>query len=257
MVQSRRAFPFARTAGPAGAARGGVPARVAVRALPYPTVFTAAGVFPDGPDAYYHLRRIAYSVVGFPRFLDFDPYVSFPDGGRPIWTPLFDFSLAALAHFGLGARAGRALETYLMWAPPLLGAACVLAVHALGAPRVGRDGWRRSRRSRWRCSPPISSIRSSASSIITWPSRSPGRSCWRRACRCCAGSAAARAASSRARSRSAPRRRSRCCCGPAVCSRWRRSTRRSSPVASRARAASRRWRSRAAARSRRPPPACW
>ena len=102
-----------------------------VRALPYPTVFTAAGVFPDGPDAYYHLRRIAYSVVSFPRFLDFDPYVSFPDGGRPIWTPLFDFSLAALAHFGLGARAGARLEAYLMWAPPLLGAACVLAAHAL------------------------------------------------------------------------------------------------------------------------------
>ena len=102
-----------------------------VRALPYPTVFTPSGVFPDGPDAYYHLRRIAYSVVSFPRFLDFDPYVSFPDGGRPIWTPLFDFSLAALARLGLGPQSGAPLERLLMWVPPLLGAAGVLAVHAL------------------------------------------------------------------------------------------------------------------------------
>ncbi len=102
-----------------------------VRALPYPTVLTAAGIFPNGPDAYYHLRRIAYSVLAFPRFLTFDAYVSFPEGGRPIWTPLFDFSLAALARLVLGAQAGPPLERLLMWVPPLLGAVCVLAVHAL------------------------------------------------------------------------------------------------------------------------------
>jgi len=102
-----------------------------VRALPYPTVFTPAGVFPDGPDAYYHLRRIAFSVASFPRVLEFDPYLAFPDGGRPIWPPLFDFSLAALARAVLGAQPGPALERWLMWAPPLLGAVCVMAVHAL------------------------------------------------------------------------------------------------------------------------------
>jgi asparagine N-glycosylation enzyme membrane subunit Stt3 len=109
-----------------------------VRALPYPTVFTAAGVFANGPDAYYHLRRIAYAVLNFPRFLDFDAYVSFPDGGRPIWTPLFDFSLAALARLALGPQTGRPLESLLMWVPPLLGAACVLAVHALARRAWGR-----------------------------------------------------------------------------------------------------------------------
>jgi asparagine N-glycosylation enzyme membrane subunit Stt3 len=102
-----------------------------VRAAPFPTVFAPAGIFPNGPDAYYHLRRIAYTVVGFPRFLGFDPYVSFPEGGRPIWPPLFDFTLAALARLGLGAEAGAPLERLLMWAPPLLGAACVLALFSL------------------------------------------------------------------------------------------------------------------------------
>ncbi len=102
-----------------------------VRALPHPTVFTDSGVFPDGTDAYYHLRRIAYTVVNFPSFLGFDPYVSFPDGGRPIWTPLFDFALAALARLGLGPVSGPPLEAFLMWAPPLLGAIGVLALYAL------------------------------------------------------------------------------------------------------------------------------
>jgi dolichyl-diphosphooligosaccharide--protein glycosyltransferase len=99
-----------------------------VRALPFPTVFAPSGVHPGGPDAYYHLRRIAYSVAGFPRFLDFDPYLAFPDGGRAIWPPLFDFTLAALARFWLGPQTGPPLEAPLMWVPACLGAATVFAV---------------------------------------------------------------------------------------------------------------------------------
>jgi dolichyl-diphosphooligosaccharide--protein glycosyltransferase len=102
-----------------------------VRALPFPTVFAPSGIHPSGPDAYYHLRRIAYTVVGFPRFLDFDPYLAFPDGGRPIWPPLFDFTLAALARLCLGPQTGPPLEGPLMWVPPLLGAATVLALFLL------------------------------------------------------------------------------------------------------------------------------
>ena len=113
-----------------------------VRALPFPTVFAPSGVHPSGPDAYYHLRRIAYTVVGFPRFLDFDPYVAFPDGGRPIWTPLFDFALAALARLCLGPQSGAPLERLLMWVSPCVGAATVLALYLIarrvwGPPTAG------------------------------------------------------------------------------------------------------------------------
>ncbi len=113
-----------------------------VRALPLPTVFAPSGVHPSGPDAYYHLRRIAYTVVGFPRFLDFDPYVAFPDGGRPIWTPLFDFTLAALARGWLGPQSGAPLEGLLMWVAPCFGAATVLSLFLL-ARRVwgSRTAW--------------------------------------------------------------------------------------------------------------------
>ena len=36
---------------------------VAVRALPWRTVLTPEGVVPSSWDAFYHLRRIAWSVV--------------------------------------------------------------------------------------------------------------------------------------------------------------------------------------------------
>ena len=113
-----------------------------VRALPFPTVFAASGVYPTGPDAYYHLRRIAYTVVGFPRFLAFDPYLAFPDGGRPIWPPLFDFTLAALARFWLGPQSGAPLERPLMWVSPCFGAATVLALFLLARRVWGfRTAW--------------------------------------------------------------------------------------------------------------------
>jgi dolichyl-diphosphooligosaccharide--protein glycosyltransferase len=108
-----------------------------VRALPWPLVFGASGIFPHGADAYYHLRRISYTVADFPRFLGFDPYVDFPDGGRPIWTPLFDFTLAALVRPWLGATTGAPLERVLVWVPPLLGAATVWVLWALARRSFG------------------------------------------------------------------------------------------------------------------------
>ena len=60
-------------------------AALAVRALPYPTVFTAGyGIQPFGNDAYYHLRRIQYAVVNPGEFLSFDRYLNFPHGAQAI-----------------------------------------------------------------------------------------------------------------------------------------------------------------------------
>lgn len=95
-----------------------------VRALPWPNVLGSGRVhFPDN-DAYYHARRILYTVVRFPEFLSFDPYLNFPHGGEPIWSPLFDFGVAVLARFTVGAEPP-ALERLLAWIPPVLGAATV------------------------------------------------------------------------------------------------------------------------------------
>ncbi len=104
---------------------------VAIRALPWRTVFVGDAVLLFDHDAYYHLRRIVWSVVHFPRVLDLDSYVNFPDGGRAIWTPCFDWLVALLAlPFADPGRFG-SIERVAVWVPPLLGGATVVALHGL------------------------------------------------------------------------------------------------------------------------------
>ncbi|HXK21663.1 MAG TPA: STT3 domain-containing protein [Myxococcota bacterium] len=102
-----------------------------VRASGWRDVYTGASVMPVDPDSWYHLRRIAYGIANFPAMLEFDPYLSFPHGARPIWTPVFDGCAAAL--LGLFVRPQDPdwlprLERLAMWVPALLGAATVVAV---------------------------------------------------------------------------------------------------------------------------------
>ena len=117
--------------------------RVAVRALPWPTVFGQHGVYFTGPDAYYHARRIGYAVANFPGFLERDLYVAFPSGGQAIWTPVFDWLLALMAlpfapELAAGGQADVvAIEVVVVWAPPLLGAFCVVALFATARRRFG------------------------------------------------------------------------------------------------------------------------
>jgi dolichyl-diphosphooligosaccharide--protein glycosyltransferase len=110
---------------------------LAVRLLPWPLVFGGEDVVAIEPDAYYHLRRILYSVVRFPELLTRDPYVNFPQGGEPIWTPVLDWSLAALARLVTDGREPQAVERLVVWAPPLLGATTVLVLYALARRRFG------------------------------------------------------------------------------------------------------------------------
>ncbi len=103
---------------------------VAVRALPYRTVVTVR-VYPFGNDPFYHLRRIFYSVVHFPATLGHDPYLNYPDGAQAIWTPVFDWLVAAIIFPFAGADSLERVEQIAIWVPPLLGAATVVAVYLL------------------------------------------------------------------------------------------------------------------------------
>lgn len=58
-----------------------------VRILPWRAVIDGPHTHPFGNDAFYHLRRIAWSVHNFPGVLDFDLYLNFPERAKPIWTP--------------------------------------------------------------------------------------------------------------------------------------------------------------------------
>src|SRR5262245_5359915 len=74
-----------------------------VRSLRFGLVFRGGRVhFPFGADELYHMRRIWFSVVNFPAALSFDPYMNHPEGAASIWTPVFDWSIAALARVFAG-----------------------------------------------------------------------------------------------------------------------------------------------------------
>ena len=100
-----------------------------VRMLPRATVFSSEGAHFTGNDAYYHMRRVLYGLEHFPDWLDFDPYLNFPHGARPIWTPLFDWlsTLAVLPFDALGGLA--AAEWAAATIPALLGASCVVVLY--------------------------------------------------------------------------------------------------------------------------------
>jgi dolichyl-diphosphooligosaccharide--protein glycosyltransferase len=108
-----------------------------LRALPFPDLLRDGRLVLYGNDAWYHARRIRYGAERFPDVLDFDPYLNFPHGGEPIWGPLFDFVLAALTRLG-GLPADGGVPGWIVWVPPLLGAATVVAIAWAGARRFGR-----------------------------------------------------------------------------------------------------------------------
>lgn len=110
----------------------------ALRCLTAPSLFLGDRMLLFGHDAYYHLRRILFSAANFPASLGFDPYLAFPHGGQPIWTPVFDWCLAALARLTIGPEHPPSVERLASAIPPLLGALGVGLVYALLQRRLSR-----------------------------------------------------------------------------------------------------------------------
>lgn len=113
-------------------------AALVVRTLTWPAVLTADGIRLVGPDAHYHLRRIVWTVENFPKVLTRDFYVSFPNGGEPIWTPFFEQAIALVAWLSVGPGDATGVERLAVWVPPLLGSATVAATFLLGRRFFGR-----------------------------------------------------------------------------------------------------------------------
>ncbi len=115
-----------------------------VRLINLPGVFREGMTLFGSADAWYHLRRIVYSVTNFPQTLGFDSYLNHPNGGISNWPQTFDWLLAAFARITVGPGDVLAIERVVSFAPPLLGAAAVGAVFWLGArvfsPAVGFFG---------------------------------------------------------------------------------------------------------------------
>ena len=116
---------------------------LAVRAIGYPTVFSKAGVqLPYAGDAYYHLRRIWFSVARFPEALSFDRYVSFPEGSQIQWPAAFDWTIAALIRPFVDPSDQVAVEAMAVWVPAVLGAATTGLLALFASRLYGRGaGW--------------------------------------------------------------------------------------------------------------------
>ncbi|MFP6605080.1 MAG: STT3 domain-containing protein [Myxococcota bacterium] len=105
----------------------------AIRCIPAPRLFGET-VPPFGTDAYYHLRRVLFTLENPPAILGFDRYINFPHGGQPIWPPVFDWLLALVAwpvHAGGDPASALRVESWLAWLPPILGAATVVLLYFL------------------------------------------------------------------------------------------------------------------------------
>ena len=109
-----------------------------VRTVTWPAVLTTEGIRLVGPDAHYHLRRIVWTVENFPNVLTRDLYVSFPNGGEPIWTPFFEQAIAWVAWLTVGPGDVTGVERLAVWVPPLLGSATVAATFLVGQRFFGR-----------------------------------------------------------------------------------------------------------------------
>ncbi len=103
-----------------------------VRALPAAHVLSQGIVFFRGPDSYYHMRRIVYTIQNFPEILVSDPYVQFPHNAQPIWPPLFDWVSAALLLPFAGGGNWLRVEQAAAWIPPILGAITAVATWSVG-----------------------------------------------------------------------------------------------------------------------------
>jgi dolichyl-diphosphooligosaccharide--protein glycosyltransferase len=111
---------------------------LAVRLVTWPSVFREKGVLPYGNDAFYHLRRIQYSVEHFPASLDFDPLINFPNGGQVIWPPTLDWLIAA-GYWIAGISDPGRIERSAMFVPPLVGAATVVLLYVLALKLYSRS----------------------------------------------------------------------------------------------------------------------
>jgi dolichyl-diphosphooligosaccharide--protein glycosyltransferase len=92
-----------------------------------------AGVRLFDSDTAYHLRRARFAAAHFPRTIVFDPLMNFPEGGVPIWPPLFDLALAAPARLAAGPGAsGDAVARGAAWVVVVLAAGAVALAGFLG-----------------------------------------------------------------------------------------------------------------------------
>ena len=111
---------------------------VLLRLHTVPQATYAGGVHPLDSDSAYHLRRARFAVERFPRTIQLDPLMNFPDGGVAIWPPLYDLALALPSRITHGAGATKEeVERGAAWIPVALAAGAIVLAGALGRRVLG------------------------------------------------------------------------------------------------------------------------
>src|SRR5262245_48963209 len=108
-------------------------AGVALRMHTRNQVVVDGRVRPFDSDSAYHLRRARFAAEAFPRTILFDPLMNFPDGGVPIWPPLYDAALSLPARLSVGAKATtQDVARGAAWVPVVLAAGAIGLAGLLG-----------------------------------------------------------------------------------------------------------------------------
>jgi dolichyl-diphosphooligosaccharide--protein glycosyltransferase len=100
---------------------------IALRLSTRPQLTAGRRVHALTVDDNYHLRRARFALAHYPRTILFDPLMNFPQGGVPIWPPLFDAALATPSRILHGAAAPPdTLEREASWVPLFFAAGAIV-----------------------------------------------------------------------------------------------------------------------------------
>ncbi len=97
-----------------------------IRLLPMLYTMVDGRIILMGPDSYYHMRRIVYTIVHFPIPNFYDSYVNYPYGYYIGWPPLYDIiSAGASLLVGLGHPDALTTEITSSMVSVLMGVAAI------------------------------------------------------------------------------------------------------------------------------------
>jgi oligosaccharyl transferase (archaeosortase A-associated) len=107
-------------------------------ALPYNKVFVGDWIKYTGSDAYYFMRYVDNFVHNFPHFIQFDPYLRFPQGYMP-GNEFFAIVMGAITWLsGLGSPSAHMVDIIGVYFPAVVCSLAVIPIFFIGKALFNR-----------------------------------------------------------------------------------------------------------------------